>query len=78
MTRLRRALLTAASLLIFATAAYAATLRWAGQRDVFSLDPYFYGSTSDLAFLNHEGFKVEAVVIRADNQPSHWLTRMAE
>ncbi|MHA6642712.1 hypothetical protein [Mesorhizobium sp. A623] len=86
MTRLRRAFLTAASLLIFATAADAATLRSAGQRDIFSLDPYSYGSTSNLAFLNHEGLvrytpetsKVEAVVICADNKPSHWLTRMAE
>ncbi|MBA8879655.1 ABC transporter substrate-binding protein [Phyllobacterium myrsinacearum] len=54
MTRLRKSVLIAVtSLLLFGTAAEAATLRWAGQRDIFSLDPYSYGSTSNLAFLNH-------------------------
>ncbi|MDO5611953.1 MAG: ABC transporter substrate-binding protein [Paracoccus sp. (in: a-proteobacteria)] len=28
-------------------------LKWGGSRDIFSLDPYSYGSTSNLAFLNH-------------------------
>ncbi|AXC49905.1 ABC transporter substrate-binding protein [Paracoccus suum] len=28
-------------------------LRWGSARDIFSLDPYSYGSTSNLAFLNH-------------------------
>jgi peptide/nickel transport system substrate-binding protein len=66
-----------------ATAVGAATLRWAGQQDIFSLDPYSHGSTSSLAFLNHEGLvrytpsKVEPVVIHAGNKPRHWLTRMA-
>lgn len=41
------------SLGLLAGAAQAETLRWAGQRDIFSLDPYSYGSTSNLAFLNH-------------------------
>lgn len=29
------------------------TLRWGAPQDIFSLDPYSYGSTSNLAFLNH-------------------------
>ncbi|TYB83763.1 ABC transporter substrate-binding protein [Oceaniovalibus sp. ACAM 378] len=29
------------------------TLRWADPLDIYSLDPYSYGSTSNLAFLNH-------------------------
>lgn len=28
-------------------------LRWGGARDIYSLDPYSLGSTSNLAFLNH-------------------------
>lgn len=28
-------------------------LRWGSPRDIYSLDPYSYGSTSNLAFLNH-------------------------
>ncbi|MEO5325055.1 ABC transporter substrate-binding protein [Mesorhizobium sp. CC13] len=53
MRRLWKTIATAVTLGLLATAAHANTLRWAGQRDIFSLDPYSYGSTSNLAFLNH-------------------------
>ncbi|WP_136686112.1 ABC transporter substrate-binding protein [Falsirhodobacter xinxiangensis] len=53
MKTLRSTLLACTALLAMGTAAGAETLRWAGQRDIFSLDPYSYGSTSNLAFLNH-------------------------
>lgn len=37
------------------------TLRWAAPLDIFSLDPVSYGSTVNLAFLNHvyEGLVVD-------------------
>lgn len=53
MRYLGKVLAAAISLASLAGAAKAETLRWAGQRDIFSLDPYSYGSTSNLAFLNH-------------------------
>jgi peptide/nickel transport system substrate-binding protein len=57
MTSLLRKLLfctvTAIGAAGISTASYAETLRWGGARDIFSLDPYSYGSTSNLAFLNH-------------------------
>ena len=49
--RLPICLATVAALL--GTAASAETLRWGGPRDIFSLDPYSLGSTSNIAFLNH-------------------------
>ena len=53
MRSVRSLVVGAVMLGLAAGAAQAETLRWAGQRDIFSLDPYSYGSTSNLAFLNH-------------------------
>ncbi|WP_226781652.1 ABC transporter substrate-binding protein [Oceaniglobus trochenteri] len=38
---------------MLASSVSAETLRWGSPRDIYSLDPYSYGSTSNLAFLNH-------------------------
>ena len=49
--------ISAAVLGLLATTALPAaaenTLHWGAPQDIFSLDPYSYGSTSNLAFLNH-------------------------
>ncbi len=36
-----------------ATGLSAETLRWGGSRDIFSLDPYSYGDSYTISFLNH-------------------------
>lgn len=36
-----------------ATAAQAETLKWGASRDIYSLDPYSYGDSYTLSFLNH-------------------------
>jgi peptide/nickel transport system substrate-binding protein len=51
--KLRKILLAGAALACLATAGSANTLRWGAARDINSLDPYSYGSTFTLAFLNH-------------------------
>lgn len=44
----------AASMAVFlASAAYAETLKWGAARDIYSLDPYSYGDSYTIAFLNH-------------------------
>jgi len=53
MTSLLKKLLFCTVATCISTASFAETLRWGGARDIFSLDPYSYGSTSNLAFLNH-------------------------
>ncbi|MDR0808522.1 MAG: ABC transporter substrate-binding protein [Gemmobacter sp.] len=53
MTRLKATLLSCVALACFAGASSAQTLRWGAGRDINSLDPYSYGSTFTLAFLNH-------------------------
>jgi len=51
---LRSRLLGGAAALCFSLgAAQAGTLRWGGSTDLNSLDPYSFGSTFTLAFLNH-------------------------
>jgi peptide/nickel transport system substrate-binding protein len=42
-----------AALCLSAAAAQAGTLRWGGSTDLNSLDPYSFGSTFTLSFLNH-------------------------
>ena len=51
--KLRKHLLAGLAFAFLASTAQAETLRWGSPRDIFSLDPYSYGSTSNLAFLNH-------------------------
>ena len=41
------------ALALAASAASAETLRWGGARDIYSLDPYSYGDSYTIAFLNH-------------------------
>jgi peptide/nickel transport system substrate-binding protein len=53
MTLLRTALLAGACALGLGTGLSAETLRWGGGRDINSLDPYSFGSSYTLAFLNH-------------------------
>lgn len=53
MKRLKMLLAGTAALLAMATAAPAETLKWGAARDIDSLDPYSFGSTFTLAFLNH-------------------------
>jgi len=48
-----RLLSSVAALGLLAGAAPAETIRWGGSTDINSLDPYSYGSTFTLAFLNH-------------------------
>lgn len=49
----RHILCGAAALSLLASAGAAETIRWGGSQDVTSLDPYSYGSTFTLSFLNH-------------------------
>ena len=51
--KLRKHLLAGLAFAFLASTAQAETLRWGSPRDIFSLDPYSYGETSNLAFLNH-------------------------
>ncbi|MDQ1849678.1 ABC transporter substrate-binding protein [Gemmobacter fulvus] len=46
-------LLAGVALACLATAGSAQTLRWGAARDINSLDPYSYGSTFTISFLNH-------------------------
>ena len=46
-------LLAGVAIACFATAGSAQTLRWGAARDINSLDPYSYGSTFTISFLNH-------------------------
>lgn len=48
-----RAIVLMGALALPAAAAAETVLKWGGPRDIFSLDPYSLGSTSNLAFLNH-------------------------
>jgi peptide/nickel transport system substrate-binding protein len=45
--------MVSAGVACLATTLSADTLRWGGQRDIYSLDPYSYGDTYTIAFLNH-------------------------
>lgn len=49
----RTTLLAGVALACLATAGSAQTLRWGAARDINSLDPYSYGSTFTISFLNH-------------------------
>ena len=49
----KKTLLAGVAIACFATAASAQTLRWGAARDINSLDPYSYGSTFTISFLNH-------------------------
>jgi peptide/nickel transport system substrate-binding protein len=51
--KLRHLLLTGAAVICLATGVSANTLRWGASRDINSLDPYSYGSTFTISFLNH-------------------------
>jgi peptide/nickel transport system substrate-binding protein len=51
--KFRNLLVTAATIVSLAAGASANTLRWGAGRDINSLDPYSYGSTFTLSFLNH-------------------------
>jgi peptide/nickel transport system substrate-binding protein len=53
MTSLRTKLLTGIAAACMAGAVSAETIRWGGSTDINSLDPYSFGSTYSLAFLNH-------------------------
>lgn len=53
MMKLRHLLLAGAALACLATGVSANTLRWGAARDINSLDPYSYGSTFTISFLNH-------------------------
>ena len=53
MSRLRTSLLAGTAAACLATSVSAEILRWGGQRDIFSLDPYSYGDSYTIAFLNH-------------------------
>ncbi|MBS0565427.1 MAG: ABC transporter substrate-binding protein, partial [Proteobacteria bacterium] len=50
---LKKILLTGAAIACLAGAVSANTLRWGSARDINSLDPYSYGSTFTISFLNH-------------------------
>lgn len=50
---LRTSALLALLALVPQTGTADTVLRWGSPRDIYSLDPYSYGSTSNLAFLNH-------------------------
>lgn len=50
----KRALLAGAlAVTLVGTGAVAETLRWGAQRDIVSLDPYSYGDSYTISFLNH-------------------------
>ena len=51
--KLKTMLLAGVSAILLATAGSAETLRWGASRDINSLDPYSYGSTFTISFLNH-------------------------
>ncbi|WP_289043396.1 ABC transporter substrate-binding protein [uncultured Aliiroseovarius sp.] len=64
-------------------------LKWGSQRDIFSLDPYSIGSTSNLAFLNHiyEGlvrytptFEIEPALAESWEfiEPNVWRFKLRE
>ncbi len=53
MSRIRSLVIATTAALAVASAAEANTLRWGADRDVLSMDPYSYGDTFTLAFLNH-------------------------
>lgn len=53
MTSLRTKFLSGIAAACLASAVSAETIRWGGSTDINSLDPYSYGSTYSLAFLNH-------------------------
>ena len=63
MKRLKMLLAAASALLVVVTAADAATLKWGAARDIDSLDPYSFGSTFTLAFLNHTPCRTDKVVV---------------
>ncbi len=50
---LRTTLLAGAAMVAMTSAVSAETLRWGAARDINSLDPYSYGSTFTISFLNH-------------------------
>lgn len=50
---LRKTLLTSAALSVLATSASAEILRWGAARDVGSLDPYSYGDSFTIGFMDH-------------------------
>ena len=52
--RLTRGLLAGIALTVLATPVWAENvIRWGGKRDIYSLDPYSYGDSYTIAFLNH-------------------------
>jgi peptide/nickel transport system substrate-binding protein len=53
MTKSKASLLSGIALACLAGGASAETLRWGAARDINSLDPYSYGSTFTISFLNH-------------------------
>ncbi|MDP4032744.1 MAG: ABC transporter substrate-binding protein, partial [Pseudorhodobacter sp.] len=53
MTKTRASLLSCVALACLAGDVSAETLRWGAARDINSLDPYSYGSTFTISFLNH-------------------------
>ncbi|TGD61048.1 ABC transporter substrate-binding protein, partial [Tabrizicola sp. WMC-M-20] len=53
MTKSKASLLSGIALACLASSASADTLRWGAARDINSLDPYSYGSTFTISFLNH-------------------------
>lgn len=46
-------LLAGVAMSVIAGSACAETMRWGGARDIYSLDPYSYGDSYTIAFLNH-------------------------
>ncbi|MFD2263378.1 ABC transporter substrate-binding protein [Lacibacterium aquatile] len=53
MNRVTAFLLAGVAAFGIATTAPAKTIKWGGHRDIASLDPYSFGETTTLAFLNH-------------------------
>ncbi len=53
MRAIRSILLAGVAAATLVTGASAETLRWGGARDIFSLDPYSYGDSYTISFLNH-------------------------
>lgn len=53
MSRLNRFVVAALAAVVIGAPASAATLKWGGRADIYSLDPDSVPSTSNLAFLNH-------------------------
>lgn len=53
MRAIRSISLVGAAVASLCSAANAETLRWGGARDIFSLDPYSYGDSYTISFLNH-------------------------